>query len=70
MVSSRNSSSGYILFDYGSDLSKSDTRIWKRNYSGTVWTPDTRVWRKDYSGTVYGATINYYAYTVTLDYVN
>lgn len=62
--------SGYILFDYGSDLSKSDTRIWKRNYSGTVWTPDTRVWRKDYSGTVYGATINYYAYTVTLDYVN
>lgn len=45
--------SGYILYDYGATLSKSDTRVWQ----------------KDYSGTVYGATINYYAYIVTLIYV-
>jgi hypothetical protein len=43
-------------------------------FKGTITKsfPDTRVWRKDYSGTVYGSTqyTYYYAYTVTIDYVD
>lgn len=37
-------------------------------YEGTVTKPDTRIWRRDYSGTVYGTTTYYYAYVVTLNY--
>lgn len=43
-------------------------------YHGTLYKtiPDSRVWRKDYSGTVYGPTeyTYYYAYTVTIEYVD
>ena len=38
------------------------------DYNSTLFKPDTRVWRKDYSGTVYAATTYYYAYVVTLTY--
>lgn len=45
-------------------------------YSGTVTKPDTRVyqWTQAYSGTVYGTTqyytTYYYAYTVTVEYID
>lgn len=45
-------------------------------YSGTVTKPDTRVyrWTQGYSGTVYGTTqyytTYYYAYTITVEYVD
>ncbi len=41
------------------------------SYSGTVSKPDTRIYRQDYSGTVYQAgTDYYYKYIVTIEYID
>lgn len=43
-------------------------RYYQAIYSGTVTKPDTRVWRQNYSGTVYGSSTYYYSYNVTITY--